>query len=296
MRREQRDTETRRNEEQFDIPLVPFRKPYIFIRRVRTTITLHSTAEAEREAAKQKVLTVTMTSEAEREAAKKLVAAKQVIQEGKLREETSADVLAYMAVKEAEAERQAADLKYQARLKLADADAQGATKRAEGEQSVKMVDVNVERERVSIEQARVDVERQSLSNKQEFEGAALKFELEKLRIEAEREVRMAAAAAMGNMLAKAQMQIFGDPDTMARMAAQFMRAAGVGSAAEGLLKTLPPQGQDLLNQLTSAIVAQIGAAKAPDAAAVGIAGAAAADGNGNPRGEKVEAVAVAPRV
>ena len=30
---------------------------------------------------------------------------------------------------------------------------------------------------------------------------------------------------MGNMLAKAQMQIFGDPDTMAKMSVQFMRAA-----------------------------------------------------------------------
>ena len=56
-----------------------------------------------------------------------------------------------------------------------------------------MVDVTVEREKVNVEQARVDVERQSLSNKQEFEEAALKFELEKLRIEAERDVRIQSA-------------------------------------------------------------------------------------------------------
>src|SRR5688572_3893376 len=99
------------------------------------------TAEAEREGAKQKVVTVQVTSEAEREAAKKLIAAKQVINENKMREETEADVLAYMKVKEAEGERQAADLQVEARLRLADADAQGAAKRAEGERSVKMVDV-----------------------------------------------------------------------------------------------------------------------------------------------------------
>jgi flotillin len=235
-------------------------------------------AEAERESAKQKVLTVTVTSEAEREAGKKLVAAKQVVAEGKLREETAADVQAYTAVKKAEAERQAAELTYQAKMRLAEADSQGAIKRSEGDQAIKMVDVSVERERVSVEQARVEVERQSLSNKQEFEDAALKFELEKLRINADREVRIAAAQAMGNMLAKAQMQVFGDPETMARMANQFMRAASVGAAADGLLKTLPPQGHELLNKITSAVVAQLNP-KAGDGAAPGLAGGA---GHGAP--------------
>jgi flotillin len=229
-------------------------------------------AEAEREGAKQQVLTVQVAAEADREAQKKLIAAKQVIQENKLREETSADVQSYMAVKEADAERQAAELKYQAKLKLAEAEAQAAARRSEGEQAVKMVDVNVERERVNVEQARVEVERQSLSNKQEFEGAALKFELEKLRIDAEREVRIQAAVAMGNMLAKAQMQIFADPDTMARMASTFMRAASVGASADGLLKTLPPQGQELLNQITSALATQLNAK--PGADQPGLASAA----------------------
>jgi len=52
-----------------------------------------------------------------------------------------------------------------------------------------------------------------------------KFELEKLRIEAEKQFRIAAAEALGNMLAKANMQIFGDPTTMAQMSEKFMRAA-----------------------------------------------------------------------
>ena len=64
---------------------------------------------------------------------------------------------------------------------------------------------------------------------------------------------------MGNMLAKAQMQIFADPDTMARMAQTFMRAASVGASADGLLKTLPPQGQELLSQITSALASQLSA-------------------------------------
>lgn len=239
------------------------------------------TAEAERESAKQKVLTVQVTSEADREAGKQLIAAKQVIEQNKLREQTSADVAAYMAIKKAEAERQAAEAQYQARLRMAEGEAQAAAKKAEGDRAVKMVDVTIGREQVGVEQARVEVERQSLANKQEFEGAALQFELEKLRIAAEREIRIAAAQAMGNMLAHAQMQIFGDPTTMATMAQQFMRAAGLGLATEGLMKTMPVQGQELLAKVAGAVTSQLQPKAAPEPTAhgngapVGLAGTAA---------------------
>src|SRR5262249_28620063 len=106
------------------------------------------------------------------------------------------------------------------------------------------------------------VERQSLSNKQEFEQAALRFELDKLRIEAERDVRIQSANAMGQMLGKAQMQIFGDPDTMAKMSERFMRAASYGTAAEGLLSHLPPQAAELLAKLGTTVASQL-ADKAP---------------------------------
>jgi uncharacterized membrane protein YqiK len=210
-------------------------------------------AEAEREKAKQQVTTVTVTAEADREAQKKLIAAQQEVKQKQLRDQTEADVLAYMSVKQAEAERQAAEMQYEARLRLAEADAASQSKRAEGERSIKMVDVNVERERVNVEQARVEVERVSLSNRSEFEEAALKFELEKLRIEADKQVRIAAANALGTMLSKAQMQIFGDPTTMTRMSEQFMRAASLGTAADGLMRSLPPQAQELLEKFASGI-------------------------------------------
>jgi hypothetical protein len=55
---------------------------------------------------------------------------------------------------------------------------------------------------------------------------------------------------MGNMMSKAQMQIFGDPGTMARMSQQFMQAAGVGASVDGFLSNLPPDAADLIKQLT----------------------------------------------
>jgi uncharacterized membrane protein YqiK len=214
-------------------------------------------AEAEREKASQAVVTVTVTSEAEREAQKKLIAARQEAEQNKIKEQTNADVLAYMRLKEADAERGAAQAQYEAKLRLAEADSASNSKRAEGERALKMVDVNVEREKVNVEQARVEVERVSLSNKQEFEEAALKFELEKLRIQADKEVRIAAAQAMAGMFAKAQMQIFGDPSTMAAMSQQFMKAAGYGNTADGLLTTLPPEAKSLLSSLGQTVVSQM---------------------------------------
>jgi flotillin len=246
-------------------------------------------AEAEREDAKQKVFTVTVTSEAQREAEKKLIAAKQLINENRIREETTADVLAYTAVKQAEGERQAADLQYEAKLRLAEGDAQSAIKRSDGERALKMVEVTVEREKVGVEQARVDVERQSLSNKQEFEDAALKFELEKFRIAAEKEIRIAAAQAMGQMLAKAQMQIFGDPNTMAQMSDRFMRAASYGAAANGFFSNMPPQAQELLETIGLKLGVKLGSMQANgrDSAAGDSVGSTSTSG-------KPEAAASAP--
>lgn len=207
-------------------------------------------AEAERERAKQSVVTVQVTSEAEREAQKRLISAQQQVKEKQIRDQMDADILAYTAVKQAEGEKQAAELQYEAKLRLAEADSQSASKRADGDKAVKMVDVNVE-------QARVEVERQSLANRSEFGEAALKFELEKLRVEMEKEVRIAAATALGNMLAKAQMQIFGDPETMTRMSQQFMKAASMGTAVDGLLRTLPVEGQELAVKIGSAVASSL---------------------------------------
>ncbi len=208
---------------------------------------LQAAAEAER--ADQQVLTVQVTKEAEREASKKLIAAKQVIEEDKIREQTHADVAAYTQLKEAEARQQAADLDYQATLRLAEGDAAAASRRAEGEKAERMVEIEIERERVRIEGERVELERVSLKNKSDYEHAALEFELEKQRIDSDRDVRINTAQSLGQMLANAQVQVYGDPETMGRMTDHFMKAAGISARLDGLLSSLPPEAHELLNQL-----------------------------------------------
>jgi len=210
-------------------------------------------AEAQREAEAQKVQTIAVTAEAAREAQKKMIEQRQVVDVNKYREQTEADVRAYEQVKQAEAALAAADKQKQAKLVLAEADAKAARMRAEGEQAVKMVDVNVDRERVAVEQARVNVERQELENKQTFSEAALKFEVQKLEIQASAEVQKAFAQAVGQMLSKAQMQIFGDPTTLSNMTSRFMTSVGYGQMFNGLRASLPDDARDVLGRLAGGI-------------------------------------------
>ncbi|HVT82670.1 MAG TPA: hypothetical protein VHM90_18660, partial [Phycisphaerae bacterium] len=50
-----------------------------------------------------------------------------------------------------------------------------------------------------------------------------------------------------------------DPSTMASMSQQFMKAAGYGAAAEGLMQTLPPEAKSLLANLGNTVVSQMAA-------------------------------------
>lgn len=202
-------------------------------------------AEAEREKQAQLVQTVAVTEEAARLAKKKMIEQQQEVDIDKYREQTGADVAAYAQVKNAEGELQAADKQRQAKLVLAEADSKAARLRAEGEKAIKMVDVDVDRERVAIEQARVDVERQELENKQTFSEAALKFEVQKLEIQGNVDVQKAFAAAIGDMLSKANMQIFGDPTTLASMTSRFMNAAGYSQMVNGFRAGLPTDVQQV---------------------------------------------------
>ncbi|MGB9626443.1 MAG: hypothetical protein ACPMAQ_16435, partial [Phycisphaerae bacterium] len=112
---------------------------------------------------------------------------------------------------------------------------------------------NVDRERVAVEQARVNVERQELENKQTFSEAALKFEVQKLEIQAGAEVQKAFAQAVGQMLSKAQMQIFGDPTTLSNMTSRFMMSAGYGQMFNGLRASLPADARDVLERLAGGL-------------------------------------------
>lgn len=214
-------------------------------------------ALAGREAAEQEVIKVQELAEAERDAKKKLIAAQQVIDQDKIKRQTEAEVLAFAQLRQADAALQAAEKDAAARMQLARADAQAKEMNAQGERALQMVSVEVAKEQVEVERARVEVERQALENKQTYSEAALSFELEKLRIEAGRDVQAQMARSIGEFMSKGQFTIYGDPSTMSQMMTQYTKGLGVGSLVGGLIAGTPDSAKGALGTVAQEVAAVV---------------------------------------
>jgi len=196
-------------------------------------------ADALREQETQHIETVKVASTAERTAQQKMIAERQQVDIKRYKDQVEADVVAYTAVKVADGEIQAADKRKQAMLLLAEGESQSKQRKAEGERSLLMVPVQVDREKVNVEAARVEVQRQSLENQEKYSKAALEFEIKKQQIVANKEVQIQMANAVGSMLGSAKMQLFGDPATLATMYGQFLKSVGWGMSIDGLMASTP---------------------------------------------------------
>ena len=192
-------------------------------------------AQAAQERATQEIITVTQIAEAERDANKKLIAARQEIERDKIRLQTEAQVSAFTRVTNAQGEQEAAAKQAEARLQLAQAEAQSRELIARGERAQQLVPVEVARENVGVEQARVDVERNQLANRQEFAEAGIRLEIEKLRIQADKEVQQEFARALGQFLSKGNMTLYGTPETAQKMMDNMAKGFGIRAMAEGFL-------------------------------------------------------------
>jgi uncharacterized membrane protein YqiK len=192
-------------------------------------------AQAARAKAEQEVVTVEQIASADREAQKQVIGAKATIEQDKIRKQTEAEVSAYAQVKQAEAEQQAAEKQAEARLQLAEAEAQSRELVARGEKAQQMVPIAVAREQVAVQEAQVEVERKALENKQTYSAAAIEFEIQKLRISAEKDVMMEAARAMGEALSKADLKLFGDPASAAAMVQNLSKGMGFRAMINGFM-------------------------------------------------------------
>jgi uncharacterized membrane protein YqiK len=210
-------------------------------------------AEAQMEAERQAVRTVENTQTAEREKSKAIIEAQAEFERRRLAEQVQADVAAYAVVKSAEGAATAADQEAAARRTLAEAQKEAMQLEAEGQLAAQMVPVDVERKRVEVEQARVGVERQELENKAEFETIARGLQVDLARIEAEKQIRIAAAQAFGEAMASAKMTVWGDPETVQRMSESFFKGQQLGYLTDGLVKNVPDGVMDLLGQAGAAV-------------------------------------------
>ncbi|MDQ3814871.1 MAG: SPFH domain-containing protein, partial [Armatimonadota bacterium] len=212
-------------------------------------------AQAERERAHQQVMTVQALAAAEREAGVKLVAAKQLVEQDKIKRQTDVEVASLARIKQAEAEVEAAAKQAQARLLLAEAEMKAKELEAQAQEALEMVSINVAREQMKVKEMEVELERQALENRQTFERAAIEFEKAKLQIEAMKEAQIAMAQAVGQALSHADFKVYGDPATMGNMISNLGKGLGLGTLAEGLMLGAPDGVKQLVSQVGEVVTA-----------------------------------------
>jgi flotillin len=202
-------------------------------------------AETEREKANQAMLTVQKESEAERQKRIAVIQKQAAAEQTKIEHNMQADVDAYATIKSAEAEKKAAEDQAAARLKRADADQQAKALQAEGDQAVAMIPVNVAAAQVKVDQSKVEVLKLELETKTANQRLSFELEVQKAKIAAERDVRIALATAMGQALSASDFKIYGDPVTAAKMLAMFTSGQEYAQVIDGFVQNAPYEVTDL---------------------------------------------------
>lgn len=247
-------------------------------------------AEAARETATQAIETVKVRATAERNRDQQVIAAEAEAQKQYVTKAKAADADAYALQKQADAKRAAAEASAAATLTQATADADAQKKRAEGLQAEQMVpvevkraEVDVETKRVGVQNAEADVEIRLLEQREKFGKAGIDLQVKLAEIAAEKDARIAAAHAMGEALAAADMTIWGSQETLDKVMARFGTGQSLAQAVNGFTSAASPETQALganFGLVLKALAKKFGLTEAE------IAAAAAAE---KPDGSKVAA-------
>jgi|GEM_PF-3581415 len=224
-------------------------------------------AEQEKEKATQGVITVEVIAKANRDKDQSVIAQEAISKKEQIAKEIAADADAYAKVKDATAAKDAAVLNADATVTEAEAKKQAAIMSAEGEKANKLVPVEVNAREVEIDRQRViEVTIPELEAKSKNEKIAFELEVQRFRIEADQAIGVALATAMGEALGSANLNVYGGPDTVARIMQSFMTGQAQGKYVAGLLETTPgvvtDAAQDLVGAATSSLksVGEMGAA------------------------------------
>jgi hypothetical protein len=88
---------------------------------------------------------------------------------------------------------------------------------------------------VNVEQAKVAVERQQLENRQQFAEAGIQLEIQRLSIQADRDVQIEFAKSLASFLANGHMTLYGTPETATQMLDNMAKGFGLRSMIEGFV-------------------------------------------------------------
>ncbi len=202
----------------------------------------------ELEEAEYKLSAVGPISEAERRRKIEKILAEQNAETIRISEEAQAEIARMHAVTQAEARKQAASHEAEATMTRAKSTSDAQKVSAEGierEAAARgRAETAVEELRIANAQRRLEAEAAGLEAKagalKKYNDAAMFLELARLQIEAERDVHIDQAKAMGHALSEAQIRMYGGGDgTMDTIRGMFTSGFALGEVLEGVAQSLP---------------------------------------------------------
>jgi hypothetical protein len=202
---------------------------------------------AERERAEHDMESVRPLANAVRDKEIERIDAEKLAERQRIEEERKAEITSMHMVSQAEARRQAAGLEAEATRVRAHAVSDAQKISAEGIEreagAAGRAEMEVDALRVANDQRRLEAEATGLEAKavalKKYNEAATFLELSKLYIEAERDVHIDQAKAMGNALQNAQIRMYGGDGTMDTVRGMFTTGFGLGEVLEGLAQSMP---------------------------------------------------------
>jgi len=183
--------------------------------------TKKAQAEAETKKAQQNVLTVERVAEAERAKEVSVIEQKAQAERSRITQNTATDIEAYKTTAIAEASKKAAENKAEARIKEAEAEKQSKVLAAEGEKAIQMVPVEVNAKTVEVNAKQVEVTGKELEYKARFGEVSVKLETNLANINASKEIGIAMANSLGTALQKANINLWGSPDSLKQVTDAF---------------------------------------------------------------------------
>lgn len=217
-------------------------------RELEIAETKRLASTAEREKAEHTVESVRLVADAERARQIEIIDAGKMAEARRIDEESKAAVMRMHMITQSEARKLSAELEAEATMTRARATTDAQKIGAEGierEAGARgRAEMEVQALRIANTQRELEAEATGLEAKAEalkkYNEAATFLELSRLRIEAERDVHIDQAKAMGSALSQAQIRMYGGGDgTMDTIRGLFTQGFGIGEVLEGLAQSLP---------------------------------------------------------
>ncbi len=206
------------------------------------------TTTAEKESAQHRVESVRLLADAERAKEVEQIDAEMLAEIRRIDEESKAAITRMHMITQSEARKLSAEQESDATMIRARASAEAQKISADGierEAGAKgRAEMEIEALRVSNTQRMLEAEASGMEAKadalKKYNDAATFLELAKLSIEADRDIHIDQARAMGNALEGAQIRMYGGGDgTVDTIRGLFTQGFGVGEVLEGFAQSMP---------------------------------------------------------